>query len=132
MVRPCRSPSFSSSAGRPSGPTAFAFAVTFIAVAISSSVGSIPRALTTGCCGSLFEMSGSSMTDLQFSSERKNLSHLSRIRYLSRSSLPSSSRTHCMCSHPILCTAVYKSTGCQPARGQLDRENGNFPVPGRA
>ena len=46
----------------------------------------------------------SNMSDLAFSSERKNrthlsrirpLSHLSRIRPLSRSSLPSSSRTHC-------------------------------------
>ena len=31
--------------------------------------------------------------------------------------------TACMCSHPILCTAVYISTGCQPAHGQLNREN---------
>ena len=35
----------------------------------------------------------------------------------------------CMCSHPILCTAVYISTGCQPPRGQLNRENEYFPVP---
>ena len=83
------------SAGRPSGPTAFAFDIAFIAVAISSSVGSIPRALATGCCSSRFGMSGSSMPDLEFSSERKNRTHLSRIRPLSRSSLPSSSRTHC-------------------------------------
>ena len=94
MVRSCWSPSFSSSAGSPSGPTAFSFAIAFIAVAISS-VGSIPRALATGCCGSLFGMSGSSMSDLEFSSERKNRTHLSRIRPLSRSSLPLSSRTHC-------------------------------------
>ena len=26
-----------------------------------------------------------------------------------------------MCSHPILCTAVYISTRCQPPRGQLNR-----------
>ena len=64
--------------GKASGLTAFAFAIAFIAVAISSSVGSIPRALATGCCGSLFGMSGSSMSDLEFSSERKNLTHLSR------------------------------------------------------
>ena len=50
-VRSCRSPSFSSSTGRPSGPTVFALAIAFIAVAISSSVSSISRALTTGCCG---------------------------------------------------------------------------------
>ena len=47
--------------GRPSGPTAFAFAIAFIAVTTSSSVGSVPRALATGCCGSLFGMSGSRM-----------------------------------------------------------------------
>ena len=35
------------------------------------------------------------MTDFAFSSERKNCTHHSRIRPLSRSSLPSSSRTHC-------------------------------------
>ena len=51
----------------------FRVAIAFIALAISSSVGSIPRALATGCCGSLFGMSGSSMSDLEFSSERKNL-----------------------------------------------------------
>ena len=67
----------------------------FIAVATSSSVGSIQSALATGCCGSLFGMSGSSMSDLEFSSERTNRTHLSRIRPLSRSSLPPSSRTHC-------------------------------------
>ena len=37
------------------------------------------------------------MSDLAFSSERKNRNHLSRIRPLSRSSLPSSSRAHCDC-----------------------------------
>ena len=35
------------------------------------------------------------MSDLEFSSERKNRTHLSPIRPLSRSSLPPSSRTHC-------------------------------------
>ena len=95
MVRSCWSPSFSGSAGSPSGPTAFSFAIASIAVAISSSMGSIPRALATGCCGSPFGMSGSSMSDLEFSNERKNHTHLSRIRPLSRSSLPPSSRTHC-------------------------------------
>ena len=34
---------------------AFAFAIAFITMAISSSVGSIPRALATGCCGSPLE-----------------------------------------------------------------------------
>ena len=76
------SPSFSSSAGRSSSPNTFAFAIAFIAVAISSSVGSIPRALATGCCGSLFGMSGSSMSDLEFSSEQKNRTHPLRIRPL--------------------------------------------------
>ena len=86
---------FRSSAARPSSPTACAFAIAFIDVAISSFVGSIPRALATGCCGSLFGMSGSSMSDLAFSSECKNQTHLSRIRPLSPSSLPPSSQTHC-------------------------------------
>ena len=95
MVWSCWSPNFSSSTGRPSVSIAFSFAIAFIAVAISSSVGSIPRALTTGCCGSLFGISGSSMSDLAFSSEWKNYTHLSRIRPLSRSGLHSSSRTHC-------------------------------------
>ena len=95
MVRSCSSPGFSSSAGRPPGPTAFAFPIAFIAVAISSSGGSIPRALATGCCGSLFGMSGSSMSDLEFRSERKNRTPLSRIRPLSCSSLLHSSRRHC-------------------------------------
>ena len=36
-------PEFQQSAGRPSGPAAFEFAIAFIAVAISSFVGSIPR-----------------------------------------------------------------------------------------
>ena len=49
----CRSSGFSSSTVRPSGPTAFASAIAFIAVATSSSVGSVPRALATGCCSSL-------------------------------------------------------------------------------
>ena len=53
-------------------------------LAIASSVGSIPRALAIGCCGSLFGMSGSSMSNLEFSSERKNRTHLTRIRPLSR------------------------------------------------
>ena len=79
MVRSRWSPSFSSSAGSPSGPTAFSFAIAFIAVAVSSSVGSIPRALPTGCYGSLFGISGSSMSDLEFSNERKNRTHLSWI-----------------------------------------------------
>ena len=35
------------------------------------------------------------MSDLEFSSEQKNRTHLSRIRPLLRSSLPPSSRTHC-------------------------------------
>ena len=92
MVRYCWRLSFSSSVGRPSGSTAFAFVIALITVAISSSVGSIPRALANGC---LFGMSGSSMSDLAFSSERNNCTHLSWIRLLSRSSLPSSSRRHC-------------------------------------
>ena len=57
-------------------------------------MGSIPKALATGYCDSLIEMSGSSMSDLTFSSERKNCTHFSRMRPLSRSSLPYSSRTH--------------------------------------
>ena len=73
MDRSCWSPSFSSSVGRPSGPTTFALAIACIAEVISSSVGRIPRALATECCGSLFGVSGSSMSDLEFSSERKNL-----------------------------------------------------------
>ena len=95
MVLSCGSPSFSSSAGSPSDPTAFSFVIAYIAVAISSSVGSIPRALATGCCGSLFGVSGSSMSNFEFSNEWKNRTHLSRIRPLSCSSLPPSSRTHC-------------------------------------
>ena len=86
---------FSSSAGRPSGPTAFAFIIAFIDVAISSSMGSIPRVLAAGCCGSLFGMSESSMSDLALSSKRSNRTHLSRIRPLSRSDLPSSLRPQC-------------------------------------
>ena len=57
MIRPCCKSEFQ----RPSGPTAFAFSAAFVAVAISSSVGSIPRALPTGCCDSLFGMSGYSV-----------------------------------------------------------------------
>ena len=40
-------------------------------------------------------MSGSSMSDIAFSSERKNRPNPSRIHPLSRTSVPSSSRTHC-------------------------------------
>ena len=47
---------------------------------ISSFVGSIPRAFTTGCCGSLFRTLRSSVSDLAFSSEWTNRTHLSRIR----------------------------------------------------
>ena len=75
-------------------PHCFRVFIAFIAVAVSSSVGSI-RALATVCYGSLFGMSGSSISDFAFISERKNRTHLSQIRPLSRSSLPSSSRTHC-------------------------------------
>ena len=39
------------------GPTYFTFAIAFIAVVISSFAGMIPRALATGCCGSLLGMS---------------------------------------------------------------------------
>ena len=53
------------------------------------------RALTSRCYGSLFGMSRSSMLGLAFSSKRRNRTHLSRIRPLSRSSLPHSLRTHC-------------------------------------
>ena len=56
---------------------------------------SIPKALATGCCGSLFRISGSILLDLAFSSERKNRTHLSRTHTLSSSSLPSSSQTRC-------------------------------------
>ena len=80
--------------GKAVRPHCFRVCTAFSAVAISSSVGSIPRALATGCCGSLFGMSGLGMSDLAFSSEWKNRTHLSRIRALSRSSLPSSSGTH--------------------------------------
>ena len=55
----------------------------------------IPVALAAGCCGRLSRMSVSSLLDLAFSNERTNRNHLSRIRPLSRSSLPSSSGTHC-------------------------------------
>ena len=95
MVRSCRSPSFNSSRGRPSAPTAFAFAIAFIDVETSSSVGSIPRVLAIVCCGSLLGISGSSVSDFAFSSERKNRTHLLRIRTLSRSNFPSSSRMYC-------------------------------------
>ena len=54
----------------------------------SYSVGSIPGALATGCRDSLFGMPGSNTSGLAFSSERKNRTHLSRIRPLSRSSHP--------------------------------------------
>ena len=54
MVRSCWSMNFRSSAGTPSGPTAFTFVIAFIAVEISSSVHSISKALATGCCGNLF------------------------------------------------------------------------------
>ena len=64
----------------------------FIAVANSFSVCSVPRALATGCCGSLYRMPGSSILDYSFGDKRKNRTHLSRIRPVSRSSLPSSSR----------------------------------------
>ena len=40
-------------------------------------------------------MSGSSMSGFAFSSERKNHTHLSRIRPLTPTSVPPSSRTHC-------------------------------------
>ena len=53
----------------------------------------------------LQNISVSSMSDLAFSSERKNRTHLSRIRPLSRSSLPSSSRTHC-------CSIFFVSSSC--------------------
>ena len=114
MVRSCRSPSFSKSTGRPSGPTAFAFAVAFIAVAISSFVGSMLRALATGCCGSPFGLSGSSVSDFAFSSERKNRTHLSRIRPLSHSSLSSSSRAYCDSTFLVSSNSadlLFRSTG---------------------
>ena len=81
--------------GRPSDSTYYAAIIAFIAAAAFSSVDSAPRALAIGCCGSLFGMSGSSMTDFAFSSERKNRTHLSRIRPVSFSSHPSSIRTYC-------------------------------------
>ena len=75
MSLSCRSSCFNST-GRPSGPTAFALALTFIAVAIFSSVGSILRALATGYCESLFGMSGSRVSDFVFNGERKNLTKI--------------------------------------------------------
>ena len=55
----------------------------------------ILTALATGCCGSLFRISKSSMSNLAFSSERKNRTHLSWIGRFLRSTLLSSSQTHC-------------------------------------
>ena len=87
------SPRSSSSTGRPSGSTAFVFPISFITVAITS-VGSIPRTLATGCCGRLFGMSGSSISNLAFSIEQKNHTHPSRVRPLPCSAfLPRHRRT---------------------------------------
>ena len=94
MARSCWSLSFSSFTGRPSGPTTFAFAIAFITVTISS-VGSIPRVLATGYCISLVGMSRSSMSNLTFSIERKNRTHISQIGPSSGNILASSSRRHC-------------------------------------
>ena len=82
--------------GRLSGLTDFTFVIAFITVATSSSVASMPKTLTTGCCWSLFGISVSSMSDFAFSSEWKNRTHLSRIHPLSRSSFLSSSRAYCV------------------------------------
>ena len=96
IVRSCWSPSLSNFTGRPSGPTAFAFVIaSFIAVAISSSVDSIPSALVTAWRGSLFGMSRSSMWELAFNSEQKNRTHLSRIHLLYGTIFPSLSWPHC-------------------------------------
>ena len=95
MVRSCCSPSFSSSAGSRPSPLLSHLPLLSSLWQSPPRVGSIPRALATGCCGSLFGMSGLGMSDLEFSNERKNRTDLSRIRPLSRSSLPPSSRTHC-------------------------------------
>ena len=87
MVRSCCCPGFSSLAVRLSGPNVFAFSIAFIAKATSPSVGSVPGAVAVGYCGSLFVISGLSISYFAFSSERKNRTHLSRVDILSRSSL---------------------------------------------
>ena len=56
-------PSFNSLTGRPSGPTAFAFAITFYCCGNPSSVGLVQRALTRGCCGTFFRISRSNISD---------------------------------------------------------------------
>ena len=89
---------------------------------ISSPVGSILRALATGCCGSLYGMPGSRMLDFMFSSERKNRTHLSRIRPLSRNILPSSSRTHCDSTFFVFssCTdLMFRKNPCWVPHAQL-------------
>ena len=73
LALPWEGSSFNSSAVRPSGPATFEFIVGFVVTANSSFMDSIPRALATGGCGSRFRVSGKSMLDFAFSSERKNL-----------------------------------------------------------
>ena len=117
MGRSCSSTSFGSSMGRPSHPTAFTFAIAFIAVAASPSLGSVLRALATGCYGSLSEVSGFSMSDFAFSSERNNHTYLSWMRPLSRNSLSSSPRAYCdlTCFVPSSCTNfVFWKNPCWP------------------
>ena len=70
LALPWEGSSFYSSAVRPSGPA------TFVIMASSSFVDSIPRALATGGCGSRFRVSGKIMLDFAFSSERKNLANM--------------------------------------------------------
>ena len=114
-VRFCCSLSFKSSTGRPSDLTAFAFTIAFIAVATSSSEGSVSKAFVKGCCGNLFgycdqecrisRLAASGRIPLisreyvlclaAVSLPRYGCNVIrpsSRIRPLSRSSLPSSSR----------------------------------------
>ena len=53
------------------------------------------RVLATGCCSSLVGMSRSSMSNLTFSIERKDRTHLSQVGPSSGNILASSSRRHC-------------------------------------
>ena len=94
FIRSCCSPSSNSSTGRLPSFTALVFGIVFLAVANSFPAGSFPRALATGCCGSLFGILESSV-DFSFSSERKNRTYRLRMRPLSRSSPPSPLRVYC-------------------------------------
>ena len=100
------------SAGRESGPTAFQFGTPHITDVMSSMVGSSPCDGANGRCGNRAQMAGSRLYDFEVRRVPKTLAHHSRMRTLSLSSEPSTSRVKLVASPSHRLTPLCPSGVC--------------------